>query len=214
MTKKSYGDAGSGGLMIEADRQIVNGVPTNKAYGIYNGVLLDDVWQSDGSIQREHVWPNGRLGIERVNNSTKNQGSDLHNLRAINGINQTRSDYWFTNDANNPILGHTVTSGTSFYPGVDHRGDVARIILYMAVRYDFLKLSSNTSLLTDYTAYIMEYATMGDASKFAVWNAEDPVDEFEIRRNNVIFSYQNNRNPFIDHPEWYQTIIEDSSLWR
>jgi endonuclease I len=214
MTKKSYGDAGSGGLMIEADRYFIDGNPTDYVLGIYNSVLLDAVWRSDGSIQREHVWPNGRLGIERVNNSTKNQGSDLHNLRAINGINQTRSDYWYTNDPNNPALGHVVTSGTSFYPGFDFRGDVARIVLYMAVRYDFLKLTSNTSLLSDYTAYIMDYANMGDASLFASWNTLDPVDAFEIRRNNVIYSYQNNRNPFIDHPEWFATIIADSSLWR
>jgi hypothetical protein len=80
------------------------------------------------------------------------------------------------------------------------KGDVARIILYMDVRYE----GDNGEL--DLTA-VDEINTSpapehGRLSTLLEWHEQDPPDAFEINRNNVVYSYQNNRNPFIDHPEF------------
>ena len=69
--------------------------------------------------------------------------------------------------------------------GDNHRGDVARILFYMDIRW-----GEDTDLSKIAYLYILLEC-----------HELDLVDEFEINRNNVIFSYQNNRNPFIDYPE-------------
>ncbi len=103
----------------------------------------------------------------------------------------------------------------TFEPHDSVKGDVARILFYMDVRYagdvhtnysgepnlvlkDYLDTDGNDD--TGYGEY-------GRLSTLLQWHLEDPVDDFEIRRNNVIYSYQNNRNPFIDHPEWVEPIF-------
>lgn len=63
----------------------------------------------------------------------------------------------------------------------------------MATRYDFLSLNDDLDVAQD--------TTMGKLFVLLKWNEEDPVDKFEIQRNNRIYEYQDNRNPYIDHPE-------------
>jgi len=66
-------------VLAEADLSLTD---LTKVFNIYTGLLVDATWDST-SWHREHVWPNSRLGIPRVTASSRNQGSDLHNLRAI-----------------------------------------------------------------------------------------------------------------------------------
>ena len=66
-------------------------------------------------------------------------------------------------------------------------GDVARIVLYMHVAWNY-------------------QINVGNLNMFLSWHEQDPVSEFEIQRNNRIYEYQNNRNPFIDYPEFVQDI--------
>ena len=63
----------------------------------------------------------------------------------------------------------------------------------MATRYDFLSLNDDLDVAQD--------TTMGKLSVLLKWNEENPVDKFEIQRNNRIYEYQGNRNPYIDHQE-------------
>ena len=72
----------------------------------------------------------------------------------------------------------------------NHRGDVARILFYMDIRW------GDATVLSD----------MGTLSTLLAWHELDPVDDFERNRNEVIYKYQKNRNPFIDHPELASTI--------
>jgi endonuclease I len=95
--------------------------------------------------------------------------------------------------------------GDSFAPRAAVRGDVARMIFYMAVRYDggdgFADLEPNNSVNNGSAPYI------GKLSVLKAWSAADPPDAFEKRRNQVIYdTWQHNRNPFIDHPEWVASI--------
>lgn len=106
-------------------------------------------------------------------------------------------------------------SSGSFLVNPIRRGDMARAMFYAAVRYEggnhgSLGYSEPDLILTDNIGLIAasntgnneSVAYMGRLSVLLQWHAEDPVDDFERRRNGVVSSFQGNRNPFIDHPEW------------
>lgn len=135
------------------------------------------IYEGLGSYgNREHVWPQSKLG------STKD---DLHNLRAaVESTNSARGNMPFGEDGK-AFTGTQPykNNGGSWYPGDKHIGDVARIVLYISIRYN---LSLNV---------------VGNLQMFLEWHDLDPVDDFEIERNDRIYGIQNNRNPFIDHPE-------------
>lgn len=164
--------------------------------GIYSEHQIVRYWDGGNTWSREHVWPNSRLAMQRVSNSDKNQGSDVHNLRAINpSVNSSRSNRYFTNGSAFGIVGSDM-----YYPGDTYKGDVARILFYMATRYANILTLRNTNIID--SAYTSEGAVMGILDELLQWHIDDPVDQFEINRNNVIYSYQGNRNPFIDRPEY------------
>jgi len=83
------------------------------------------------------------------------------------------------------------------------KGDVARAIFYMAVRYTGDVTNEPHLLLTDSTNLIVSGSTyMGRYTTLLKWHFQDPVSPEEHLRNEIAYSYQTNRNPFIDHPEW------------
>lgn len=103
---------------------------------------------------------------------------------------------------------------------VGRRGDVARALFYSDVRYEGgthgitgasepdLILTDNTSLIAASNTGINEsVAYMGILSTLLLWHAQDPVDDRELARNDVVYSFQGNRNPFIDHPEWVDCLF-------
>lgn len=123
------------------------------------------------------------------------------------------------------LLGTSAYDGSSqvFEPHDDEKGDIARSVFYMAARYN--NWFGETGVITDYepfleitdTAYTdtsgsvtssdSKSATMGILHDLLEWHEQDPVDEYEIHRNNLIYhNYQGNRNPFIDFPEWVTYI--------
>jgi endonuclease I len=156
-----------------------------------------------GDWNREHVWAksHGDFG------TATGPGTDLHHLRPADvQVNSTRGDKDF-DDGGSAVSGATgsYTDSDSFEPRDADKGDVARMILYMAVRYDggdgFADLEPNDKVSNGSAPYI------GKLSVLKQWNDEDPPSSFEENRNNVIYStYQHNRNPFIDHPEWVDAI--------
>jgi endonuclease I len=197
----SYGDARE--FLANADRSIDD--PT-KVWNIYDGALAPYEWDAV-SWHREHVWPNSRLGLERVDNTDKTIASDLHNLRAVTpAVNSQRGDRFFSDGSGE----HQITDDGGFYPGDEHKGDVARIIFYMFIMYEELELRDDN--LEDLEAYTPEGAVMGILSVLLEWHKEDPVSDFERARNQVIYEYQNNRNPFIDKPEYAHLIFEDKTI--
>lgn len=174
--------------------------------GIYDVKDLRANWGNRSEWHREHVWPNSRLGMDRVKENEVNQGSDPHNLRAIfPSTNSSRSNRYFDYEDGDEF-GRTIGKDR-YYPGNLDKGDVARILMYMVVRYEFLGLTDHTELLNR-KAYTPEAGFMGKLSVLLDWHNEDPVDEFELYRNEKIFEYQNNRNPFIDHPELFSEVYE------
>ncbi|WP_069771087.1 endonuclease I family protein [Streptomyces sp. LUP30] len=156
-----------------------------------------------GDWNREHVWAKSHGDFGEVTGP----GTDLHHLRPADvTVNSVRGNLDFDNG------GSTVANGggsrvdsDSFEPRDADKGDVARMILYMAVRYDggdgFADLEPNEKVNNGSNPYI------GKLSVLKAWNDEDPPSAFEEKRNQVIYdTYQHNRNPFIDHPEWVDAI--------
>lgn len=194
LVRKTYDEARY--ILDEADVDPNN--PDNVIL-IYTRDSVSGIWDGE-TWHREHVWPNSRLGVERVDGSDYSIASDLHNLRAVDpGENSSRS---------NEVFG-LVDTPDVYLPHVDATGDVSRIIFYMAVMYEQLELVNYVLPNDVATNYLPAGAKMSVLDHLISWHYSEEVDQFEINRNNVIYSYQNNRNPFIDFPYlvelvWYQ----------
>lgn len=152
---------------------------------------------------REHVWPQSHGGF----GTATGPGTDVHHLRPEDvSVNAARGNLDFDNGGSTVAeCTGCAADGDSFSPRAAVRGDVARIILYMAVRYDggdgFANLEPNNSVNNGSAPYVGKLAVL------KAWSAADPPDAFEKRRNQVIYdNWQHNRNPFIDHPEWIPSI--------
>jgi len=201
----TYGDVRQALEIVDRDLN-----ETDKLWGAYDNTMINAVWDQGETWDREHVWPNSRLGLNRISNTQRSIASDLHNLRAATGsINSSKSDRFFSDGSG----GARTTTDGGFYPGDDHRGDVARILFYMAITYDYLVLTDDLDLLLDESYhYEVEGARMGQLSLLLTWHKEDPVSAFEIARNNRIFEIQGNRNPLIDRPEFVHLIWENKTI--
>lgn len=152
----------------------------------------------------EHVWPqsHGARGAAK---------SDLHHLQPCeNRVNSLRGNKDFLNlngrgeeiegAPGNYIDGHR----NAIEPRDDIKGDIARMMFYMSVRYDGDKGGvANLELVNQEKSRSPQ---MGYLADLILWNQADPVDAAEIERNNRIHQLQKNRNPFIDHPEWVDEI--------
>jgi len=146
-----------------------------------------------GYWNREHVFAKS-LANPSLETDFPGPGTDVHNLRAADcQMNSTRNNNYFRDGSGNSFLDE------DFYPGDEFKGDVARIILYMYLRYPTQCEPINIGV-GDRT-YASDVPNI-----FLEWNEEDPVSEFERNRNDVIYSFQGNRNPFIDNP-YLATLI-------
>ncbi len=161
---------------------------------------FQDTGINTGKWNREHIYPQSRGGFTDGTESIPDGinvwlptnaddilagHADAHHLRAEDGAeNSLRSnnDYGLT--------GYNGPSGTSG----SWKGDVARSVFYMAVRYNALSVVNGD--IADTTV-----GQLGDLASLLIWNTLDPSDDFEMNRNNYIYTWQVNRNPFIDYPD-------------
>lgn len=132
---------------------------------------------SPQTFNTEHVYPQSRL-------AAADAITDLHHLRSCDAtVNSDRLNYPFTDSSGTYKL-----IGETWFPGDEWKGDVARMMMYLNVRYG------------------ETFTKVGSIELFLKWNAEDPVSAFEEQRNQVIYAAQGNRNSFIDNP-YLATII-------
>jgi uncharacterized protein len=150
---------------------------------------------------REHVWAksHGNFG------TSIGPGTDIHHLRPTDAsVNSSRGHLDFDNGGtpHNECTECRYDSD-SWEPPNRVKGDIARMLMYMAVRYE-----GNGELDLELADKVNTYPTPthGKKSVLLQWHKQDPVDAFEARRNNRIHEIQGNRNPFIDHPEWVDLI--------
>lgn len=196
--KHTYGDVTT--MLNQADQNPQN---SNEVWLMYTEqgrakYKFQSTASSTGSWNREHIYPQSRGGFanatssqamgfdywETTNSNDLSAGhSDGHHIRAEDGPeNSSRGNRDFGDDYSGPA-----TSQGSWH------GDVARSLFYMAVRYNQLEVVTGNP--SDNTAF-----QMGNLTYLLAWNMSDPADDFEMNRNNIIYNWQKNRNPFIDHP--------------
>ncbi len=194
----TYGDAEL--ILKQADQNPLN---SNQVWLMYVEVprakyKFQSTSSSVGFWNREHIFPQSRGGFADGTSSTADGidifaptdandilagHSDAHHIRAEDGPeNTTRSNRDYGTDYNGPAG----NAGS-------WKGDVARSLFYMAVRYNGLSLVNGNPPDT-----LM--GQMADLASLLLWNVQDPSDDFEMNRNNVIYTWQMNRNPFIDYP--------------
>lgn len=140
--------------------------------------------------------------------------TDVHNGQGGGTGVYPGNSNWFT--AADGVAGRWETWG-------HRRGDVARTMLYLDLRYaggshgatgfaePNLVLTDDDSLISGSGSNTTGTAYMGLLSTLLAWHAADPVDEGERLRNQVVYRFQGNRNPFVDHPEWVSCIFTGAS---
>lgn len=141
-------------------------------------------------------------------------GTDVHHLRPEDiSVNSARNNKDFDVggslyiDKSGPT--ECYSDADSFEPRNAVKGDVARMLFYMAVRYEGDNGEPELELVDAVNTFDMNTPGKGYHGKLSTllqWHISDPVDSFEINRNNVVYKYQKNRNPFIDHPEYVDEI--------
>ncbi|WP_197527827.1 endonuclease [Posidoniimonas polymericola] len=161
-------------------------------------------WDNGNSWNREHTWPRAH-GVD----SSGPDNSDLHNHRPSDPqINSDRGNFNFGGAYGGQSYGIVSDAGTKWYPGDADAGMIARQEFYMAVRYDGSD-SATTDL--ELAAGDPSGSLLGDLNRMIEWHFAAPADAFERRRNELIYGYQNNRNPFIDHPEFAWSVFVDQA---
>lgn len=157
---------------------------------------------------REHIIP------QSVFNSSSPMVSDAHSVTPTDGkVNGLRAAFPHgivasasKTTLNGSKLGSSGVagySGTVFEPIDEFKGDIARMYLYFATRYQNTVAGYNYDMFNGTSDQVFTTAFLNMLLK---WHAQDPVNAREIARNNAIYARQNNRNPYIDHPEYVQAI--------
>jgi len=152
---------------------------------VYLGTSVSGTWYcpttNNCNWNREHVWPQSLLNYDTT------MTSDLHNLKPADaGENSSRGNKYYDN----------ITTSSTYEPRDEVKGDVARILFYMMTMYSVLDLVNTAPSVYE----------MALLNVLLQWHELDPVDDFERNRNEVIYSYQKNRNPYIDYPEFVELI--------
>ena len=171
---------------------------TSKMTLFYTSSNVSSTWNSK-VWNREHVWCQS-LGTF----TTANCGADLHHLRPADPrINSTRNNHPFgVVKSSGSYKTATTSSGTvggyytsKYFEPLDNvKGDVARILMYCYVRWG----ETNLTDLIQSTDVLLS------------WMKSDPVDTWEMGRNDSVQSIQGNRNVFIDYPEYTWLIFGKS----
>jgi endonuclease I len=180
-------------------------VPGGTPPYIYNFTSADQCGNYSGEgdcFNREHSWPKSWF------NEGMPMNTDLFHIYATDGyVNGMRSNHpygevesttWTSqNGSQRGNMNSYNHNGTVFEPIDEYKGDFARTYFYMSTRY-YTEDSGwddndmvNGSNLNDWAVDML-----------MDWHLQDSVSQKEIDRNNAVYAIQENRNPFIDHPEW------------
>ena len=176
---------------------------------IYSGrsVNAAQEYNSAKGWSREHVWAKSRGDF----GTDEGAGTDVHHLRPCDvSVNSTRNNRNFDDcitckeviDGGFNTGSNTDINLWTFEPPDEVKGDVARMIFYMVIRYEGEDLEPDlelTNILLDNTD---KSPLQGVKSTLLKWHRNDTVSDWERNRNDIIYKdYQKNRNPFIDYPE-------------
>lgn len=203
-------DNKGGGIVWDMYSDVPDGTPP---YVFELGQHQCGSYSGEGDCyNREHSWPKSWFGSQTT------PECDLHHIFPTDGfVNAQRGNFPFGEvqsaswtSQNGSKLGTCKSSlgysGTVFEPIDAYKGDFARAIMYMSVRYYGEDGNWGSSGMTN-KSEIFPWAI----AMLMDWNEQDPVSQKEIDRNNAIYAdYQHNRNPFVDHPEYARMIWDEN----
>lgn len=212
---KSYSYKQLWKLLAYTDEYFDENNPNKKHNTVY---LIYSEWQrhknnhggQPSQWNREHTWAKFRGNFGKC----KPEGTDLHHIRATDvTVNSKRGHLDFDAGGKKYIDGDGPTNcrvdHDSWEPPDSAKGDVARMLFYMAVRYE----GSNREKDLELTEHVQKNSRRplhGKLSTLLKWHKQDPPDAREKRRHERIFEKQGNRNPFIDHPEFAEKVWHNS----
>ncbi|GAA5146135.1 hypothetical protein GCM10023340_16600 [Nocardioides marinquilinus] len=179
----------------------------------YSGVSMpasNQCGSASNCWNREHTWAQSHGDLT----TSAGPGTDLHHMRpSFMRSNSARGNLDFDDSPTGssvPDCAVCKRDSDSFEPPDAVKGDLARGLFYMAVRYEGDAQFSRDLKLNDRTCNGSGAGNHGKLSTLIRWSQMDPPDDRERLRNNLIDAdYQGNRNPFIDHPEWVASIFGD-----
>ena len=195
----------------------------------YSQNSIDKAWGkgNQGTWNREHVW------CKSLSNNVWNEsygGSDMHHIRPVeSGLNSARNNspygevsssanaLYYEDSNNNRVALGGHKENDVFEPLDNVKGDVARIIFYLYTHYNDYSNVGGTTNGSGGKFGDLDFSLIVDGSEeqaietLLAWNELDPVSQQEEDRNEAVASYQGNRNPFIDHPEYAEYIWGDAS---
>jgi len=195
-------------ILKEADQNPDN---SNKVWLIYTeqGRRKIDFQEMGGSNvgfwNREHTYPQSRGGFGAIDYDDIADGRDIFTTTNADSLRHGFSDAHGLRAADGPENSSRGNQDYGEYNGPagnmgSWKGDVARAVMFMAVRYkDLALVEGNPDNST--------VGQLGDLTTLLEWHRMDPPDDFELNRNNVIYSWQFNRNPFIDRPDLVEYIF-------
>ncbi len=188
---------GENGVWAFYSNICVNGkYETGDKYIEYTDINLDGYIDSKG-MNTEHIWPQSFF------NSNSPMVSDLNHLRpTFTTPNNKRANlpfYYVSNPAYEVKSSGAKLGNGYFEPPDSVKGDVARAVFYFVARYYDRSVTVSMNYDNFFVSKIKTYM---------LWNQMDPPDEKEKRRNDLVYKYQGNRNPFIDNPSLIEKIGE------
>ncbi len=199
--------------------QTTDARPNGKVWDIYSSYQYTfgnnqcGSYDSEGDCyNREHLW------AQSWTNNDGTEQTDLHHVFPTDGyVNNRRGNYAFgevetaswtsTNGGKLGTCSVSGYSGTVFEPIDEYKGDIARALMYVSVRYYGLDNSWGTSGMTN-KSDINDWAI----AMLLQWHHDDPVSDKETARNNAVYSIQHNRNPFVDNPDYAYMIWDPTWL--
>lgn len=193
----------------------------NNVIQVYTGFSHSNDDYGNGGLQlnREHVWAKSHGDFTDM----PPMYGDVHNLKpSAASVNQDKSNLDFDNGGvPHDVATECYYTDSTWEARDEVKGDIARIIFYMATRYEGNDGELDLEVVDHNHTYPLPQH--GKLSTLLEWNLQDPPDAFERNRNNVIFQFQKNRNPFIDDPEFAELIwgnaspnpisIDDVQIW-
>ncbi|KAA3615742.1 MAG: T9SS C-terminal target domain-containing protein [Calditrichaeota bacterium] len=189
-------------ILMDTDEDTTN---SSNVILLYTGRSQAKTFNSSGNNDpdawnREHTWPKSH-GFPSENDTAY---TDVHHLRPTDAsVNSDRGNKDFDNGGSqHSEATGCFTDSDSWEPRDEVKGDVARMIFYMAVRYE----NDGNYDLEMSEVIPTSGPNLAKESVLLQWHADDPPDAWEKQRHEKIYSYQNNRNPFIDHPEYATDI--------
>ena len=187
---------------------------SNNVIGFYSRFSMNAAaaYDNGNGWNREHSWAKSKGGF----GTSTGAGTDLHHMRVSDiSTNGARNNRLFDDGGTTYVDNGGTYSGTtpckegsawSWEPGADQKGDVARMLFYMATRYEGENGEVDLEMTEELLSSTDNRPLHGKLSTLLAWHTADPVSAEEISRNEIVYGYQNNRNPYIDHPEYVDSI--------